>query len=235
MRALRVVSLSLFGGGMLAAMLLMRAQATPVVLPTLAPATYLLLSRTTALVAYALLWLSMALGVSISNKLSRIWPGGPAAADLHRYASLLGLVFAVAHVLVLLGAALGYSIDKALLPFAGSSYRPFWVGLLGKLSLYLMALVGLSFFVRARLGHRAWRRIHYLSFAVFLLALIHGLFAGTDTPAPWALGMYAASGAVLLGLTIYRLSALARARQAPATQPSRRTTPTPAEPERAGD
>ena len=170
------------------------------------PNVYLLLSRASAFVAYGLLWLAMALGIAMRNKLTRIWPGGPAAYVLHRYASLSGLMFTLVHVLLLLGhPALGYSIANLLLPFSGSSYRPLSVGLLGKASFYLMGLVGLSFYVRARLGQRLWRLLHYLSFAVFMLALIHGVFAGSDSPTIWARAMYVGSGGILLALTIYRL------------------------------
>ena len=172
---------------------------------TLAPDTYLMLSRASGFIAYGLLWLAMALGVSIHNKLSRIWPGGPMAYALHRYASLCGLIFTLVHVLLLGHPALGFSIASLLLPFSGSSYRPLSVGLLGKVSFYLMGIVGLSFYIRSRLGQRLWRLIHYLSFAVFLLALIHGLLAGSDTPTIWARGAYIGSGSILFALTVYRL------------------------------
>lgn len=54
------------------------------------PKAFWELSRAAAFVAFALIWLSMALGLSITNRLARLWPGGPAAADLHQYTSLLG-------------------------------------------------------------------------------------------------------------------------------------------------
>lgn len=175
-------------------------------LPALAPSMYLSLSRASALVGYGLLWLSMALGLAITSRATRIWPGGPAAADLHQYLSLLGLLFASFHVIILLGdPMLDYTLAKALLPFFGSSYRPLWVGMLGKAALYLMAIVSLSFYLRARIGARWWRRIHYLSFAVFLLTLLHGILAGTDTPTLWAQALYGISGVSLLGLLIYRI------------------------------
>src|SRR5207248_10811349 len=41
------------------------------------------LARTAGMVAYGLAWLSMAYGVLISNKLARVWPGGPTAFALH--------------------------------------------------------------------------------------------------------------------------------------------------------
>ena len=39
----------------------------------------------------------MALGLGITNKMARLWPGAPAAFALHEYVSLLGLAFAVFH------------------------------------------------------------------------------------------------------------------------------------------
>jgi predicted ferric reductase len=171
------------------------------------------LSRASAFVAYVLLWWSMVLGLSISNRLARLWPGGPAAADLHEHASLLGLAFGLLHALVLLGDAyIGYMLPQILLPFASVGYEPVWVGL-GQISLYLMALVTFSFYVRRWIGARAWRTIHYLSFVVFVLALVHGVFSGTDSSLPWAFWMYVGTGASVLGMAIYRIAA----RRSPAT------------------
>src|ERR1700741_2746129 len=53
------------------------------------PKGYWYLSRASGVVAYALLWYSMALGLLITNKLARIWPGGVSAFDLHQHVSLL--------------------------------------------------------------------------------------------------------------------------------------------------
>jgi predicted ferric reductase len=169
------------------------------------PTAYWYLSRASAMVAYVLLWLSMALGLGMTSRLARVWPGGPTAFDLHKHTSLLGLIFALFHALVLLGDHyINYSLIQVLVPFASAHYRPVWVGL-GQLGLYLMALVGLSFYVRGVTGHRFWRLIHYLSFVVFLLALTHGLFSGTDSTALWARGIYWASGGSLLFLATYRV------------------------------
>ncbi len=170
-----------------------------------APKAYWYLSRSSAFVAYALLWLSMALGLIITNKLARVWPGGPTAFDLHQYASLLGLAFALFHGLILTGDHyINYSLAQVLTPFASANYRPLGVGL-GQIGFYLLGIVGLSFYVRRAMGHRLWRLIHYLSFVVFLLALAHGLMSGTDTAALWARNLYWASGASLVFLTIYRV------------------------------
>jgi predicted ferric reductase len=172
-----------------------------------APQAFWFLSRSSASVAYALLWLSMASGLMISNKMARLWPGGPVAFDLHQYASLLGLAFALFHALILMGDHyIHFGLRQVLVPFSSAEYRPVWVGL-GQVAFYIMAVVALSFDIRRRIGNRSWRLIHYLSFAMYLLALLHGIFSGTDSGTAWASYMYWISGSVFLFLLIYRLLA----------------------------
>jgi predicted ferric reductase len=169
------------------------------------PKVYWYLSRSSAVVAYLLLWVSMATGLAISNRLARIWPGGPIAFDLHQHTSLLGLGFALFHALILMGDHyINYSLAQALVPFASAGYRPLWVGL-GQIGWYVLVIVSLTFYVRRKIGHRLWRLIHFLSYAMFALALIHGLMSGTDSPSMWARGIYWASAASLLFLTVYRI------------------------------
>ena len=170
-----------------------------------APKAYWYLSRATALVAFALLWFSMALGLVVTNKMARVWPGGPTAFELHQHASLLGLDLALFHGLILLGDRhMNFTLAQVVMPFATDSYRPLWTGL-GQIGFYLFALVSLSYYARRFIGYKMWRRLHYLSFGVFALALAHGLMSGTDSATPLVRGMYIASAASLLFLTIYRV------------------------------
>ena len=66
----------------------------------------------------------------------------------------------------------------------------------------LMLVIYASFSLRRRIGVRNWRRLHYLTFGVFGAATVHGLAAGTDR---WALPLYAASIAAVIGLTAWRV------------------------------
>ncbi|HLW49214.1 MAG TPA: ferric reductase-like transmembrane domain-containing protein [bacterium] len=169
------------------------------------PQAYWYLSRAAGLTAYGLLWLAIVLGLSLSNRLARVWPGGPTAADLHQFASLLALVFATLHGLVLLGDRyIGYTFVQILVPFAGSGYRPLWVGA-GQVGFYLAAVVAFSVYVRGSIGYRAWRVLHYLSFVVYLLATVHALGAGTDSASPQAFLIYWAGAAVVGLLTVRRV------------------------------
>lgn len=169
-------------------------------------------TRASGFVALALLWLSMALGLLITNKLARAWPGGPTLNDLHEYASLLGLSFTALHALVLLGDQFTpYSITQVVVPFASTNYRPLWVGL-GQLSLYTSLIVTISFYMRRWIGFRAWRTLHYLSFGTFVLAIAHSLFSGTDSTAVWARDLYWGAAVSVVGLVAYRI-VLARAQR----------------------
>lgn len=174
------------------------------------PAAYWHLARSSAMVAYALLWLAMVFGLLMSNRLARAWPGGPVAFDLHQHTSLLGLAFALFHALILLGDRfIAATPAQILTPFAYAEYRPLWVGL-GQLALYGLALVGLSFYLRGRLGRRAWRLVHVLSYGVFLLALAHGVMSGSDGGVFVVRALYWASAGSVLFLSVYRVLALRR-------------------------
>ena len=137
--------------------------------------------------------------------MARIWPGGPLAADVHQFASLLGMTFGLFHALILLGDHyINFSLAQLAIPFAGATYRPLWVGL-GQLAFYLCLPLTFSFYVRRQIGYRAWRLIHYGSFTVFLLALMHGAGSGTDTSNVVISAMYYLTGGSVLFLTIYRV------------------------------
>ena len=169
------------------------------------PKAYWYLSRASAFVSLSLLWISMALGLGITNKMARLWPGAPAAFAIHEYVSLLGLAFAIFHALVILGDKyISFTLVQLMLPFSTLDYKPFWVGL-GQIGLYVWVLVTFSFYIRPVIGQKFWRMFHYLTFAMYFLALFHGIFSGTDSNAGWAQQYYWFSGASLLFLFFVRI------------------------------
>lgn len=100
------------------------------------------------------------------------------------------------------------------MPFL-SPYRPVWVGL-GVLGFYLSLLVSVTFYLRARIGMKAFRAIHLFSLVAYLGATLHGFLAGTDSALPSVLALYAGSFLVVVFLTSYWLF-LARQKQAKKT------------------
>jgi methionine sulfoxide reductase heme-binding subunit len=187
--------------------------------------TFWILARASGLVAYTLLTASILAGIVLKAR-----PFGRAlrpatVTDLHRFLALLGLTALALH-----GATLVLddvvSISPAALIVPGLvPYRPLSTAL-GVLAGELMLLVYASFSLRKRIGNRAWRRLHWLTYLVFALATLHGLAAGSDSHQLWTLTLYsAATGAVIT-------AAAWRALIPP--EPARRTTSAAGHPDPEG-
>jgi hypothetical protein len=97
---------------------------------------------------------------------------------------------------------LPFSLTQLLVPFT-SSYRPLWTGL-GIAAAELLLALAITNHYRRRLPYRFWRLAHYLNFAVWTLASLHGLLAGTDRGAAWLAILYGISVATVLMLLLWR-------------------------------
>lgn len=162
------------------------------------------IARVGGWLAYILVTTSVALGLLLSLKAtSDNWPRF-ITNELHRFVTLVALVFTGLHTLaVLLDPFTGFTPAEVLVPLA-SHYRPLWIAM-GIVSAYLLVAVWGSEYVRKRIGYAWWRRFHYLAFAVFLLGTLHGLGTGSDSAQPWALALYAACGGVVTLLIAARI------------------------------
>ena len=161
-------------------------------------------ARAGGILAYLLLWLATLWGVFISSKMVKGWIDATVLYNMHEFLPTLAMVFAVVHAAVLMGDAyIRFSLIDLLIPFY-APYRPLWTGL-GSLALYLSVALIASFYLRTVVSRRVWRTFHYLTYLAFLLALVHGLMAGTDSRQPAVYWMYITSGATLLFATIYRV------------------------------
>lgn len=177
-------------------------------LPQTAAKSYWFISRSSGVVAYVLVTLGVLWGLVQSGGLFRTRFSPLLALGLHSFLNWLGLGMAALHGLILIGD--GYihiDLPRVFTPFL-SDYRPLPVGL-GIVSYYLMLLLSLSFYARSHLGQRAFRLLHYVSFAVFAMVTAHGIYAGSDSGSLW--WMYAASVAAVAGLTVARVAATRRA------------------------
>ena len=165
--------------------------------------TYWYLTRSAGLVAYLMLFVSVTLGLTMTGGVLERWLRRYRVYDLHRYLSLLTLIVIVFHVLIVLpDQYLSFSVAELLLPFA-SPYRPLYMTL-GGLSLYLMAIIIGTFYLRRLVSYARWRFVHYATFGAYVLALVHGIGAGTDTPASWVQYLYAGTALFTFNLLVYR-------------------------------
>jgi methionine sulfoxide reductase heme-binding subunit len=162
-------------------------------------------ARAGGMLAFALLTASIVLGLTLSGRARlRRWPRF-AVEDVHRFAGLLAGAFLGLHVLALLvDTYVPFSLAQVLVPGA-SSYRPLATAL-GVVALELLAALAVANRYRKRLSYRFWRRTHYANFAVWALALVHGIASGTDSGTPWGVLLYGVAAASVAGLLTWRLA-----------------------------
>jgi NADPH-dependent 2,4-dienoyl-CoA reductase/sulfur reductase-like enzyme/ferredoxin len=147
----------------------------------------------------------VAMGLAISSRTATIWPGGPAAMSVHRFVSVLSLMFVAFHAFILLGDEfMRYTVFDIAVPFAAEQYEHTWVGV-GQSAFYVGGLVTVSSYLRNRIGYRAWRLLHYLTLAMFGMALAHGVLVGSDTEMQAVRYLYYVTGGLALFALIYRI------------------------------
>jgi hypothetical protein len=177
------------------------------------------LSRASAFVAFGCYTLSVTWGILVA---SRTLPA-PAKPefDFHRFLSALGLTATTLHVTtVLIHHANG--VHWPALFYVGA--RP--AAIAGVSATWLIVLLPVSFALkrRGRLSARTWRRLHFLGYAVFVLALLHGLGAGTDTRERASLAGYGLAAGIVITAGTWRLVSR-RPKRAPAAHVAIREPP----------
>ena len=163
-------------------------------------------ARAGGMLAFVLLTSSVVAGLMLSSR-DRLkhWPRF-ALEDVHRFLGLLTAVFIVIHGgALLVDGYLPFSLGQLLVP-GTAPYRPLAVSF-GVVVAELLAALALTNRYRASLSYRFWRRAHYLNFAVWVLALVHGVTAGTDAFTAWDLAVYGGSAWVVLALSVHRATA----------------------------
>jgi sulfoxide reductase heme-binding subunit YedZ len=164
------------------------------------------LARAGGLLAFGLLTLSVLAGLTLSGR-ARLkgWPRF-AIEDIHRFLGLLTGVFIALHVgALLLDGYLPFSVVSVLVP-GTAPYRPV-ASAVGVVAMELLLALAITNRYRKRLSYWTWRRLHYLNFAVWVLALVHGIAAGTDTRDFWALSAFAVAAGAVAGATAWRVLA----------------------------
>jgi len=163
------------------------------------------LARGSGVVTLVFLTTSVVLGIVTSFRWSSPnWPRF-VVEFVHRNASLLVVVFLAIHVVtVLLDAFAPIRIVDVVVPFI-SQYRPIWLGL-GALAFDLVVALLVTSLLRHRIGYSGWRLVHWLAYACWPVAVVHGLGTGSDVRSGVVLGVTVACiTAVLLatGARVY--------------------------------
>lgn len=163
-----------------------------------------LASRASGVVAILLVTCSVLLGLAMASGLLRRPGLKRSLRSYHEQLALTGLVAIGVHGATLLGDPwLRPGIAGVLVPFR-MAYQPFFTGL-GILAGYGVAILGLSFYARRRIGARRWRSIHRATSVVWAMGVIHALGAGTDAGSRWFQIVIAASVAPVMALLAVRV------------------------------
>jgi methionine sulfoxide reductase heme-binding subunit len=148
-------------------------------------------SRAAGTAALLLSSVAVCVGLLFGGKLVK---GRPDLRQLHEALSLATIVALVVHAVSLLGDSfLSPSLADISIPFVGG-YQRGWTTL-GIVAGWTMIALGLSYYVRDRIGVQRWKKLHRLTAVAWIAGLVHSLGEGTDAGATWFL---VATGIVVL-------------------------------------
>lgn len=180
-----------------------------------------LASRASGIVAIILLTYTILVGLMMGGKLVQRVAGRPGKGALaikrmletHEYTSLAALIAIVVHGVTLMGDAyLHPTFSQIAIPFT-IGYRSFYTGL-GIIGGYVAALLGLSFYLRGRIGVARWKKLHRWTVAAYALSVVHALGAGTDAASQWFEVPLLASAGLVAATFAFRVSSVGRSRAA---------------------
>jgi sulfoxide reductase heme-binding subunit YedZ len=161
-------------------------------------------NRAAGIVALVLLTMSMVAGLVLKTRPFGRLVRNISAIELHRALTIASLSAVAVHGLMLL-------MDKTititwvdLLVPGTLPYKPVWTGI-GVAAAEIMFVVAISYRFRRRLSMAVWRRLHYATYLVFALSLMHGIFAGSGTKTVWMQAIYIGSLAAVAGATAFRI------------------------------
>lgn len=173
-----------------------------------------LTSRAAGVTAFALASGAVIAGLMMAGKLSSKPGQGRILKALHEHMALGALIAVAVHGLALLGDRwLNPGATGLLVPFT-MGYRPLATGA-GVIAGYGMALLGLSFYARRRIGARLWRKAHRATIVFWALAAVHTVTAGSDVSTPWMRAILGATIAPVVVLFVARTTSGRRRRPAP--------------------
>lgn len=138
----------------------------------------LYIARILGLVGIGLLILSGIGGVLMASRTAQRWRGVQGKLfKLHRAISLVGASLFLFHPIPMLFSPKttgGLTLEHVIVPFDAPK-QALWIGL-GTISAYLLIIVTVTSLNIKKLGRQRWRILHYLTYAVIVLGLVHGLF-----------------------------------------------------------
>jgi DMSO/TMAO reductase YedYZ heme-binding membrane subunit len=146
------------------------------------------LSRSSGMVAWLLVTASVVWGLALSARVFNRMASPAWMLDLHRFLGGTAVSLVGVHLAALVAdnyAHFGWR--QILVPFttAENAEKITTAVAWGVIAMYLLIAVEVTSLLRRRLPRNVWRRVHYLSFPLYVLCTVHGYQAGTDRTVRW--------------------------------------------------
>lgn len=161
--------------------------------------------RASGIIALVLFTVTVLLG--ILTRSGRPLPGMPrfAVSLVHRNVSLLALVFLMLHVGTLIFDSYAkLNLVDFIVPFLGS-FKPFWQGL-GTVAFDLVLAIVITGLLRRWIGYRAFRFVHWFTYVMWPIAVLHGIGNGTNGTSGWFLLLAGGCTVLVAAAIAWRLS-----------------------------
>ncbi|HQR26468.1 MAG TPA: ferric reductase-like transmembrane domain-containing protein [Nocardioides sp.] len=162
------------------------------------------LGRGTGVVALVMFTLALVLGIVTRSGRPLPGLGRFGAAELHRTVALTGTGLVLAHLgSLFLDPYAQLRLVDMVVPFLGVA-KPLWLGL-GTLAVDLLAVVTVVSLLRHRVGPRVFRAVHWATYLLWPVAVLHALGNGTDAASAWMVGLVAVSTGAVASAVAWRL------------------------------
>lgn len=162
------------------------------------------ISRTSAIVAYLLLFLLIVSGIMIKTSIMFRFVSPTTAWINHRLIGYSMSLAVITHIASLLFDTYSkFTIANLLVPF-NSNFKPPYLTL-GIIAFYLLIIVILTSIFHIDKYPKTWRVLHYLTYPIFFLVSVHGFFTGTDTNTVLMQITYISTGTIVGALILYRI------------------------------
>jgi len=164
------------------------------------------LGRGNGVVALAFMTISIALGIATRSGRPLVALPRFAVADVHRFVALAAVLLVGLHMgLLFMDSYAKLRLIDFVVPFLGK-YRPLWQGL-GTVAFDLLIVIVATSLLRQRLGLKAFRMIHWATYALWPIAMAHAIGNGTDAFRVWFLAFAGFCTLIVVASVVWRLRA----------------------------
>jgi len=154
------------------------------------PQIWWYLTRASAIIAWALLVISVIWGILLSTRLFQPKDNPAWLMDLHKYLSGLSMIFVLTHMATLyFDSYAHFTIPQLLIPFESQYVKTGLEKLnnlptaLGVLTFWAMLSVLATSWIMKILPRKFWKGLHYTSYLAVIMVSFHAGWVGTDVRA----------------------------------------------------